>query len=516
MSKLKRALLRVAACMIAVLAGGHVAWGDVPFNYHASVTAQASSKSLAPYMLGSWNYGRYVEGSGIWQEAGFDKELDLSKRFSWSVGLDYIAGAGSKTYYDRWDESSQTWTKHNAHLPYVRFQQLYGQLKYRAAFLTIGMKYSHSFIVDDQLSSGDVSRSNNAMPIPAISIGFLDFVDIPFTRGWVQINGELTYGKRLDSGFLRNEFNYYYGGIYDNILYNYKRCYFRTNPEKNFHITIGMQATGLFGGATYKYNNGKIYSTSHRGFRFKDIFQMFFPMEGGENYYTGSHLGSWDFKADYRFKDGSNLSAYFEWPWEDGSGIGKMNGWDGLWGIQYNFARKGIISKALVEYIDFTNQSGPIHYDPEDNPQNPITGHAQGADDYYNNAYYGPFTNYSMGIGSPFLLSPIYNRNGDLSYLHNRARGFHAAIEGDPIDWLSYTIMAGYELAGGNGPMPAYRRLSCTSGMISVTAHPFRKIPELELGLRMAFDAGDLRGDNFGAGLHVAYKGLFNLKKAAK
>ena len=114
---------------------------------------------------------------------------------------------------------------------------------------------------------------------------------------------------------------------------------------------------------------------------------MFFPREGGENYYKGSHLGSWDFKADYRMRDGGCISAYFEWPWEDGSGIGRMNGWDGLWGIQYSFPGKGPVGKAVVEYLDFTNQSGPIHFDPEDNPFNPITGHAQGGDNYYNKAH---------------------------------------------------------------------------------------------------------------------------------
>ena len=228
-------------------------YAEMPLEYYVSVTAQASSKSLAPYMLGSWNEGRYAEGSGLWQEAGFDKKLDLSKRFSWSMGMDYITGVVSKTYYDRWDETNQTWNKHNARLPYVRFQQLYGRLKYRSAFLNVGMKYSHSIILDDRISSGDVTRSNNAMPIPGISMGFLDFVDIPFTKGWIQINGELMYGKMMDSRFKKSEFNYYQGLEALNLWYNYKRCYFRTNPEKQFHVIVGMQAAAMAGGVSYTY-----------------------------------------------------------------------------------------------------------------------------------------------------------------------------------------------------------------------------------------------------------------------
>lgn len=489
---------------------------DIPLQYHASLTVQGSSKSLAPYMLGSWNNGRYAEGSGIWQEGGISRPLELSSRISWGAGIDYIAGAASKTSYKRWYKETETWGSHVAKMPNFRLTQIYGQLKYRSVSLTIGMKNNHSNIVDDRLSTGDLTRSTNAAPIPGVALGFLNFQNIPFTNGWVQIDGEIEYGKMQDSKFKKSEFNYFSGLEAIDLWYNYKRCYFRTNPDKKFHITLGMQAAALFAGNSYQYQNGKLICTDNRGFKFKYIFKMFFPMEGGEDYYTGSHVGSWDMKAVYKLGDDSKINAYFEWPWEDGSGIGRKNGWDGLWGIQYDFAKKGIISKAVVEYLDFTNQSGPIHLDPEDNPEIPITGKAEGADNYYNNDYYGAYTNYGMSIGTPFLKAPIYNRNGMLAYLHNRARGFHAAVEGNPIDWLSYRVMIGYEKAGGAGREPSFRKLSTTSGMVEAKAMPFKKMPELELGLRIAFDKGDLRGDNFGAQLQIAYRGEFNLKKRSK
>ena len=324
------------------------------------------------------------------------------------------------------------------------------------------------------------------------------------------------YGKMMDSGFKRKEFNYNYGDLSQNLCYNYKRCYFRTNPNKNFYITIGMQAAGMFAGSMFKYKDGLIYNRMDRGFKFADVFQMIFPREGGENYYTGSHLGSWDFKADYVLRDGSRLSAYFEWPWEDGSGIGRMNGWDGLWGLQYDFVRKGPVSRIVVEYLDFTNQSGPLHYAPGDNAINPVTGQAEGADDYYNNAYYGAYANYGMSIGTPFLISPIYNANGDLSFLHNRARGFHVALEGSPTKLVSFSAKAGYELAGGKGPIPAYRKLHSVSGMLSVKAYLFKKIPRLETSVKIAFDQGTLRGNNFGGQLKITYRGLYNIKKSER
>ena len=510
---MKKRLGHICKKLLVLAATAQIAgpvFAEVPVKYHASVTAQASSESLAPYMLGSWNQGRYVEGSGIWQEAGLLKSLDMSKRFSWSVGVDYLAGIGSNTDYARWDEKTGTWGINSARRNAFRITQLFGELKYRSVYLTAGMKNSGSRILDDNLSSGDLVRSNNAAPIPGVTAGFLDFVDIPFTNGWVQIDGELMYGKMMDSNFKKREFNYYSGVEALNLYYNYKRCYFRTNPDKNFHVTVGMQAAAMFGGASFTYRRGLLTQTEHRGFKFKDLLQAFFPQEGGEAYYEGSHLGSWDLKATYRFRDKSSLSAYFEWPWEDGSGIGRMNGWDGLWGIQYDFARKGIVTKALFEYLDFTNQSGPIHYDPEDNPESPVTGHAKGGDNYYNNDFYGAYTNYGMSIGTPFLLAPIYNRNGMLGFLHNRARGFHAAVEGNPAERVAYRLMVGYETTGGTGWIPDFSKSSCVSAMLEGRMRPLANLPGLEVGLRMAFDKGSLRGDNFGAQVQVAYSGDFS------
>ncbi len=507
------AICRFALLLLLILSGAFMASAEITVEYRGSVTAQASSSSLAPYMLGSWNQGRYVEGNGIWQEAEIIKPLDLSKRFDWSAGAGYLAGVGSKTDYARWDEKTETWGVNGDRRNAFRITQLFGELKYRAVYLTIGMKNTKSKIVDEELSSGDVTRSNNATPIPGIGAGFLDFIDIPFTNGWVQINGEIMYGKLMDSEFKRREFNYFYGVEALDLYYNYKRCYFRTNPNKRFHVTVGMQAAALFGGQTNQYMDGEIIASRVRGFHLKDLIQAFFPREGGEEYYEGSHLGSWDFKATYKLRSGSSIDAYFEWLWDDGSGIGKMNGWDGLWGIRYDFGRKGIVSKAAVEYIDFTNQSGPIHFDPEDKPDNPLTGHAQGADNYYNNDTYGAYTNYGMGIGTPFLVAPIYNRDGMLKYLHNRARGFHAAIEGNPTDRISYRLMVGYQIAGGNGWMPDFKKSHSTSAMLECKMHPVKSLPGFEIGLNVAFDKGTLRGDNFGARLQIGYHGDFNMGK---
>ena len=482
----------------------------VDFDYTATVIANASSGEHAPYMLGSWNSGRVTGASGAWLDGQLEKKLDLEKRFSWSVGAECIFGYGSQARYKRFDDGK--WTLSGVRQAPARLIQMFGQLKYRGEYLLGGMKERHSGIVDDYLSSGDLTRSNNARPIPGVSAGFIDFQNIPLTNGWVQIEGEIMYGKFMDDRLREKTFNYYSGLFCTGNYYTYKRCYFRTKPSMPFSVTVGMQSAGEFAGKARYYRRGLVTREEDRKFHIKDIIDMFFPIEGsGEGYYKGNSLGSWDLKARYNFNNGSTLTAYFEWPWEDGSGIGKMNGWDGLWGLQYTFPESCPIGNVLVEYFDFTNQSGPIHYAPADNPGSSITEGLTGGDNYYNNDFYGPYSNYGMSIGSPFVLSPLYNLNGLPGFEHNRARGVHVALEGYMGSELSYIAKFSYQKAGGTGRIPSIILLSDTSLMFGLRWMPTYKLRGLSVRANVAMDTGGLRGSNVGCMLSFSYTGNFTL-----
>lgn len=507
---MKKAISYLIPILLWLMPGQAKADTITSIDYSVALTANASTGTFAPYMIGSWNGGIFTQKNGIWQTGHAVKRLDMSSRWSWSTGVEYVLGAGSGVRYRDDRPESHRGAVHPSN---IRLQQLYGQAKYRGVFILAGMKEQHSKIVDYRLSSGDITRSTNARPIPGVSVGFVDFQNIPFTNGWVQIDGELMYGRFTDTGFERKRFNYYSGVFDADLCYTYKRCYFRTKPDQPLSVTVGMQAAGEFGGYSEIYRAGKLIETLERGFHLRDLWDMFFPKEGsGEGYYKGNSLGSWDFKARYRFANGSRLKAYFQWPWEDGSGIGRKNGWDGLWGLQYDFSSGGIVRSVVVEYLDFTNQSGPIHWAPGDTPGTTVTEGITGGDDYYNNAFYGAYANYGMAIGTPFLMAPLYNTNGFLEFMHNRARGFHAAATGaiGPVD---YRAMVSYQKAGGMGRTPIPHRLHCTSALLEGRVHPLRTDKALEVRAQIAFDAGNLRGDNFGALVAVSYTGALSFKK---
>ena len=480
-------------------------------EYDLSLTAGAGSGDFAPYYLSSLRHGRYLDADNIQAEAMVKRPMDHDRRFSYGFGLDLIAGYSSAVDYQRYDVDGDRWYGHSVRPSSMRVQQVYFDLRYRSIFLSTGMKERGSALLNNRLTSGDLIESGNARPIPQLRAGFTDFQDIPFTDGWLQIQGEIAYGKKMDNGWWRDHYNYYNGFISRNEYYNYKRCYFRTRPSERFSVTFGMQAAGAFGGTTDFYEKGVFMKSETRPVKARTIFQMLLPMQdGGELFYSGNHLGSWDFRARYRLKDDREIYAYFSWPFEDGSGIAKKNGWDGLWGLEYRSPEPAIISGVVVEYLDFTNQSGPIHYKPDDFPGTTVTGHVSGTDDYYNHSFYNSYAYYGMSIGTPAIMSPAYNLDGYNKFAANVMRGFHVGIEGTVSPSVDYRVKCGYRKAYGDAQILLPRPIHLTSFMAEVDWAP-RSLPSLSVNAAVSYDSGTMPCRAFGSMVTVKYRGLLNL-----
>ena len=512
-------LRHITTALLLGIAGSM--WAGDALEYSGEILLNTSSGDFAPYFIGSLNGGKIVRKNSALLDIGAKVGIDRDKRFSWGAGVEILTGYSSANEYDRCEIVYGLQTPYyfrqetNRPAP-IWIQQLYGELKYRGVLLRVGQKDARSALLDESISSGDLTRSSNARGIPGAAIGFIDFQDIPLTNGWVQIDGVVEYGKFMDSEFMRQQYNYYNWVLATDTYYTYKRCYFRTKPSRPFSVTLGMQTAGQFGGSSFWYKQGMLIKEEHRGFKIKDALKMFLPTEGnGNRFYEGNTLGSWDFKARYRLRSGREISFVFEWPWEDGSGIGRRNGWDGLWGLYYNEkeGRRAWITGAAVEWLDFRNQSGPIHWAPGDIPGTTITSSATGGDNYYNNDTYTAYANYGMAIATPFLVSPIYNLNGNPVFLNNRARGVHAAVKGCIGDDFDYSVKYSWQQGFGMGRRPAaYCRID-NSMLVAVRWDARRILPGLKANLQLAFDAGSLRGNNFGAMLGVTYAGSFNFKK---
>ena len=68
----------VALVLALPLVAGAVA--PVTVDYDASVWVNASTGDQAPYMIGSWNYGRITGATGVWQTGRAEKRMTLDRR----------------------------------------------------------------------------------------------------------------------------------------------------------------------------------------------------------------------------------------------------------------------------------------------------------------------------------------------------------------------------------------------------------------------------------------------------
>jgi hypothetical protein len=404
---------------------------------------------------------------------------------------------------------------HADHKAYL--QQLYANLRYDKFFFEAGSREHNAVLRNNLLSVGAFAKGTNAKPIPQVRIGTTDFWTVPFTKGWLQIHFEGGYGKFLDSQYRKDIYNDYRDANYKystGIWYHQKHLYFRTNPEKRFYVTAGIEHVAQFGGNKYGIENGK-YVEKEKSVGLKDFFDIILP-RGDKNYFEngamedwvfGNHLGSMTVQLSWNINKSHMVQAYLEAPFEDGSGMRKGNGWDGLWGVEYTNKAAGRqwVRGAVIEYFQSTNQGGPIHYDRGDYPEpirSQITDQVVGKDEYYNHSYYVSYTHYGMTPGNPLITSPIYNKDGFNAFRDNRVKAWHVAVNGDITDHISYLVKGTYREGLGTYIQPIYPKRHSFDALLQGT---YTKGP-WQVSAAYAFDKGNIYGDcstfNFKIGYH--------------
>lgn len=494
---------------------------SIAVAYSAGITMNTGNSDLAPYHIMSNRRGTITQRHSALLSASLRHEMDTTRRLSWGAGAEVWAGYTSSVDYERYNPQSMTFEVNPQHPSRVWLQQLWLEGKHRGVFITLGQKDIDPGLVNRDLSSGDLVMSGNARAPFGLRGGFINYQNVPFTRGWLQIKGEYGYYRFVNTGWLKNHYNYYNSFITTHFWFNYKNISFRTNPTKPLVFTLGAQAACQFAGKYTRYNNGEVEEIIKMKANFKAFWRALFAGSGGEAqgdraYVQGNHVGSWDIALDYRFSSGAILRGYYQSPWEEGSGIGKLNGFDGLWGVEYRSGKRGIVTGFVAEYIDLMNQSGAIHFSYKDliDDEHPngsdITYNATGSDDYYNNYCYNGYQNRGMAVGSPMARSPIYNTDGYMRFTDNRLRGWHLGIMGDICSQLSYRALLSWRKSFGTPFIPHNEPLKCTSMMIEATYNP-QWFNGLQIKAQLAHDHGTLLGNNTGALLSITYNGNFTL-----
>ena len=453
-------------------------------------TQFTASDGQTPLWLASNRYGlSSLETSNGYLRAGLFSEGKAAKGTKWNMqyGIDLV-------------------------LPYhftsdVVVQQLYADLDYRLLRLTVGAKEQPMAFRNNALSSGSQTLGINARPVPEVRLGLPTYWNIAGRGHWAAIRGHISYGVLTDGAFQKS---YVAAGENhaEKVRYHSKAGYLRLGNEDKFPVTFegGLEMVTTFGGTVYNALgwDGVQSAPIHLPSGFKDYLDATLGLGGdttdGNGYAnaSGNTLGSWLFRLNYKGK-GWRLGLYYDHFFEDHSQMFFEYGWyDGLWGIDLQLDNCRWITALTYEYLNTTYQSGPVYHDQT--PQ--IPDQISGVDNYYNHNLYPGHQHWGQAIGNPLYPSPLYARNGSLTFTGNRFKAHHFGIQGQPTPAVGYRLLYSHERNLGTWAAPFDCARKTDSFLAEVRLTPERigrmDCKGWQLGMAFAPDRGSLVGDNTG------------------
>lgn len=425
--------------------------------------------------------------------------------FPGGLGLDYGAdlGVGANLQND--------WFVH----------QLYVDLDYSWLGMSVGMKERWGELLNPALSSGGLTWSGNSQPIPQIRIGIPEYTRITLLGSWFSVKGHISYGRLTDDKWRKNQSESAAGYDYyaDGLLFHSKDFFLKFGDMDRFPLeaTLGLEMYSVFGGTLY---NRTLYT--------EEILDEYKLPSGPKAYLTallpfnevgkqgkenGNILGSWHLSLDYHATKWG-VRAYYEHFYEDHSSLlgieyksdlegnkdyvfygFRRNWFDGLFGIELNLPENSPIRNVVLEVLNTRGQCGPIYKAPF----YPVAEGVDGCDGMYNHELYDSYSMSGYAIGSPILVSPVYNKDYNQRFRSNRVLAYHLGVDGGFGDKWYYRALFTHTTHWGTYEDPLNEIQKVTSCLLEGSyrlgdAYSWK----IGLSVGMDFNDGDLLGNNTG------------------
>ena len=430
-------------------------------KYELKVGGIVSTGKYAPFWLQSNQYGKISSAPN-----SDNLLMAISKDFSSKTEI-FKIGFKISSLLRNSDSQTQSY-----------FHEYYLKSKLSYLDIILGAREEHLGNQDSTLSSGGFLFSQNARPIPKITIGIEHFLPIPYTKGHIEFKGALSDGIFTDDIFMQNK------------LLHHKYLYLKIGARFPVNFQIGLDHSAIWGGNLPNQKNQQI--------GFKDYKNVFFASGGGTNTDVSEQINS---EGDHRISqsmkmeakvNGFTLSAYWQNFSEDGPVrfiTNSINIPDGLWGISLRNKSLPFINAIVYEYLNSTDQSGNIFQ-----KDGIIYG---GQDNYFNNGIYqSGWNNYYRTIGTPFITSPIYNSNKAIQNLNNRVQVHHIGIEGS-IAGFEYRSLCSFSKNYGTYGEPYVPMRENLSSLLEVRKH-LQKLSNIDAQISVSSDRGELYGKSLG------------------
>jgi len=435
-------------------------------KYDITLSGLTSTGNYSPFWLQSNQYGKISSSpSSANLLVGVYKDFETKKKI-----FKYGFKANALIQTDK--------TKSTAY-----FHELYVKAHLAVFDIIIGSREEQFGVQDSTLSSGGFLFSQNARPIPKVTIGIEHFTPLPFTKGYLEIKGAISNSWLDNNKYIQNEF------------IHHKYAYLRIGGKLPVHLQYGIDHTALWG--------GYIQGLGQQPADLSAFHTIFFVGRGGKNASAGEQINA---LGDHRISQNMKLEielatykicGYWQNFSEDGPVrfmTNSMNAADGLWGITVRNTKFPFVKGIIYEYLSTSDQSGP--YLEKDGI---IYG---GNDSYFTNYIYTTgWNNYSRTIGTPFITSPIYNKNVEPYTLNNRVQVHHFGAEGEVYGY-NYKAFASFSKNFGTYSSPT--NINNISTLLEINKQ-LPKLSNIELSCSVGADFGKLYGNSVGV--------LFSIRK---
>ena len=384
--------------------------------------------------------------------------------------------------------------------------QLYVDLRYKRIGLDVGMQERWGELKNRALSTGGLTWSGNSRPIPQVRIGITDFARIPLLGGWFSFKGHLSYGRLTDDKWRKSQAEWANNGdrYTDGLLFHSKDFFLRFGDASRFPLeaTIGLEMYSVFGGTLHnrELNKDEMIDEYMLPSGPNAYLTALLPFNdvGNQGKENGNILGSWHLSFDYHGQEWG-ARAYYEHFYEDHSSLlgieyksdlegnndfvfygFRRNWFDGLWGIEVNLKESWPVRNVVLEVY-------------------PVQEGVDGRDGMYNHELYDSYSMSGYNIGSPILISPVYNKDYNQRLRSNRVLMYHLGIDGSWADKWEYRALFTNTTHWGTYDDPLNEIQRVTSCLLEGS---YRIGDEYgwKIGLSVGFDFndGDLLGNNTG------------------
>lgn len=280
---------------------------------------------------------------------------------------------------------------------------------------------------EPELSSGSMSVSGNASPIPKIELSTIGFVSIPFTENMLQFKAGYTHGWMT-------------GERYVELPLLHEKWFYLKLDREVINIHLGLVHQVMWGG---EHPKGETLPVT-----WENYLRVVFGMKGGSDAsvsdqlnMAGNGLGIWDVGMELPFPS-FKILLYKHHYFEDGQKFWALRNFeDGLWGLGILLgSKKSIIQTIIWEYVNTMYQSGEYHDLGFLGRPDIILG---GRDSYYTHGeYLSGWTHNGRVIGNPFFL--VSGEGENLRIAGNRFRAFHVGLKGLIWNEWNYLFKASY------------------------------------------------------------------------